>query len=251
MIEFKGVSKIYGDKVALDNVSFKFEEGKIYGLLGHNGAGKSTTIKILVSIIEQTSGEVLVDGLNLVDHRDEIKQKIGYVSDTPNMFLRLKASEYWDMMANAYKIPADTYQERLDYLVDLFALEDSRDELIEGFSHGMRQKTFLIGALISNPDIWILDEPMTGLDPQAQYDLKDMMHSHAESGNTVVFSTHSLDMAEDICDEIVILRRGHVIFDGTLTDLKDQHSGKKLEEIYLEMAGRQADEEEAAGEQDE
>lgn len=247
MIEFREVIKRYGDKKALDQVSFKINEGEIFGLIGHNGAGKSTTIKILVSIIEATAGEVYVNNRLLTEHRDEIKKHIGYVADSPDIFLRLRANEYWELMKAAYEITDEVYEERLNYFVDLFDLKDVQEEFIESFSHGMRQKTFLVGALLSNPDIWILDEPMTGLDPQAQYDLKEMMKQHAAEGKTVLFSTHALEVAQELCDRLVILRRGKVIYQGTFQDLQNQNPGQSLETIYLDMAGRKADEREAAG----
>lgn len=244
MIEFKEVTKQYGDKKALDQVSFKINEGEIFGLIGHNGAGKSTTIKILVSIIEATEGEVIVNDKLLTEHRDEIKKHIGYVADSPDIFLRLRAVEYWELMKAAYEIPDEMYEERLNYFVHLFDLENEQEEFIENFSHGMRQKTFLVGALLANPDIWILDEPMTGLDPQAQYDLKEMIKAHAAEGKTVLFSTHALEVAQDLCDRLVILRRGKVIYQGTFEELQAQNPGQSLETIYLEMAGRKADERE-------
>lgn len=239
MIEFKQVTKQYDKTTALKEVSFQIKNGQIFGLIGHNGAGKSTAIKILVSIINQTEGEVFVDEQPLEDYRNEIKQKMGYVADTPNIFLRLRASEYWELMGTAYEIPEDQYQSRLNYYTDLFDITESADELIETFSHGMRQKTFLVGALIANPDIWILDEPMTGLDPQAMYDLKQLMRQHADAGNIVLFSTHNLENAEELCDEIVILRKGEVLYNGTIEDLQAQNENESLETIYLRIAGRE------------
>ena len=238
MIEFNQVTKTYGETTALNEVSFKIENGQIFGLIGHNGAGKSTTIKILVSIINQTAGEVLVDGELLEKQRNEIKPKIGYVADTPNIFLRLRASEYWELMCAAYEIPEEEYRTRLNYYSDLFEMSESADDLIETFSHGMRQKTFLIGALIAHPKILILDEPMTGLDPQAIFDLKQLMREHADAGNIVLFSTHNLEHAEELCDEIAILRKGEVLYNGTTEDLQAQNENESLETIYLRMAGR-------------
>lgn len=240
MIEFNNVSKNYGAIKALKDVSFRIKNGQIFGLIGHNGAGKSTAIKILVSILNQTTGTVHINGKLLDEHRHELKQKIGYVADTPNIFLRLKAIEYWELMGTAYDVPREQYQTRLTYYIDLFDMGGESEEMIETFSHGMRQKTFLIGALISNPDIWILDEPMTGLDPQAAYDLKQLMRQHADAGNIVLFSTHNLENAEELCDEIVILRQGEVLYNGTIEDLQAQNENESLETIYLRIAGREA-----------
>lgn len=244
MIQFKNVTKKYGETIALKDVSFEIKNGQIFGLIGHNGAGKSTTIKILVSIINQTAGEVLIDGNLLEDHRNEIKPRIGYVADTPNIFLRLKASEYWELMGTAYNVPDEQYEQRLAYYTDLFEIRENADEIIETFSHGMRQKTFLVGALLANPDIWILDEPMTGLDPQAAFDLKQMMQDHAAAGNIVLFSTHNLENAQELCDEIVILRKGEVLYNGTIDELQAQNKNESLETIYLRIAGREADNQE-------
>lgn len=238
MIEFKQVTKKYEETMALNEVSFSIKNGQIFGLIGHNGAGKSTAIKILVSIINQTDGEVLVDSEPLEEKRNEIKPKIGYVADTPNIFLRLRASEYWELMRAAYEIPEKDYQTRLAFYTDLFEMSESADDLIETFSHGMRQKTFLIGALIAHPQILILDEPMTGLDPQAIFDLKQLMREHADAGNIVLFSTHNLEHAEELCDEIVILRKGEVLYNGTTEDLQAQNENESLETIYLRIAGR-------------
>jgi len=242
MIEYENITKKYGDTTALNNVSFQIKDGQIFGLIGHNGAGKSTAIKILVSIINQTEGALTVDGKDLFEHRNEIKPNIGYVADSPNVFLRLKASEYWELMGTAYEIPQEQFEKRLTYYTDLFEISDNSEEIIETFSHGMRQKTFLVGALLAHPKIWILDEPMTGLDPQAIYDLKQLMQDHAAAGNIVLFSTHNLEHAQELCDEIVILRKGKILYNGTIEDLQAQNENESLETIYLRIAGRDAQE---------
>lgn len=241
MIEINDLTKSYGNKLALQHLTLKIESGKIFGFLGHNGAGKSTTIKNLVSIIQPTSGSIIVDGLNLAEHRQEIKQKIAYVPDTPDIFLQLTAMEYWDLLAAAYDLAESDVQARRHKLVELFNMSERVDETMASFSHGMRQKAVLIGALLTDPDIWILDEPMQGLDPQAAYDLKQLMKAHAEKGKTVIFSTHNLDTAQQLCDELAILKTGQLIYNGSVQDLLAQHNGESLEDIYLQMAGRQGD----------
>lgn len=238
MIEFAEVSKIYGKKVALDKLSLQIEQGKIFGFLGHNGAGKSTTIKSLVSVIEPTSGTITVDGKKLSEHRTEIKQKIGYVPDTPDLFLQLTAGEYWDLIAAAYSIAEEEKNQQITTLGDLFEMTAHKDEMIINFSHGMRQKTIVIGALLSDPDIWVLDEPLQGLDPQAAYDLKEMMRQHAKKGKTVIFSTHTLDTAQQLCDELAILKQGELIYNGSVSALLAQNPEESLETIYLKMVGR-------------
>lgn len=242
MIRFEHVSKVYEGKEALSDLNLTINDGEIFGLIGHNGAGKTTTISILTSIIEATYGEVYVDDLLLSEHRDEIKRKIGYVPDSPDIFLNLTAQEYWQFLATIYGVPKEEASVRIDQLVTLFELCERRYEVIDGFSHGMRQKVIVIGALVSNPDIWILDEPLTGLDPQASYDLKEMMKTHAKEGNSVIFSTHVLAVAEQLCDRIAILKKGKLIYVGSIEELKKSYPNKDLETIYLELAGRKAQE---------
>lgn len=239
MIEIINLVKQYEENFAVNNLNLTINDGEIFGLIGHNGAGKSTTIKSLVSIIEPTSGEIIIDGKELKTNRTECKKKIGYVADSPDLFLKLSAGEYWDFVANAYGVSTQEKEARLAALLKLFDLEDKRYDTIESFSHGMRQKVFVIGALVSNPKIWILDEPMTGLDPQAAFDLKEMMRKHADAGNIVLFSTHVLEVAEKICDRIGILKKGELIYVGSIEELKALHPEESLETIYLEMAGRQ------------
>ena len=238
MIEFQDVSKTYGATQALKNLNLSIQEGQIVGLIGHNGAGKSTTIKSLVSVINPTSGKILVDGFDLASQRLRIKQKIGYVADSPDLFLRLTAQEFWDLVAASYGMTSKDYEGRLVDLLNLFDFASHRYEVIETFSHGMRQKVFVIGALLSDPDIWVLDEPMTGLDPQAAFDLKQLMRTHADKGKTVLFSTHVLEVAAQLCDRLAILKKGELIFYGTVAELKAEHPDQSLEAIYLNLAGR-------------
>ena len=238
MIEFQNVSKPYGATQALKDLNLSIQEGQIVGLIGHNGAGKSTTIKSLVSVINPTAGKILVDGLDLASNRLRIKQKIGYVADSPDLFLRLTAQEFWDLVAASYGLNKQDYENRLVDLLHLFDFASHRYEVIETFSHGMRQKVFVIGALLSDPDIWVLDEPMTGLDPQAAFDLKQLMRAHADKGKTVLFSTHVLEVAEQLCDRLAILKKGELIFYGTVAELKAEHPDQSLEAIYLNLAGR-------------
>ena len=243
MIKFNHVSKFYGEKEVLSDLAMSINDGEIFGLIGHNGAGKTTTLSILTSIIEATYGDVYIDDLLLSEHRDAIKKNIGYVPDSPDIFLNLTALEYWNFLAKIYDVEKEITQSRIDQLSRLFDLFEHKNDTIDSFSHGMRQKVMVIGALISNPDIWILDEPLTGLDPQAAFDLKEMMKEHAKSGKTVVFSTHVLAVAEQLCDRIGILKQGKMIFLGTLNELKANHPGQDLESIYLELAGRRLKEE--------
>ena len=235
MIELKHVSKTYGTKKALKDLSLTIQQGEIFGFLGHNGAGKSTTIKSLVSILQPTSGEIVFDGKALAQYREEIKKQIAYVPDSPDMFLQLTAGEYWDLIAAAYEV-------RLNELGQLFDMTTHAEETLASFSHGMRQKTILIGALLPDPDIWILDEPLQGLDPQAAFDLKEMMKAHAAKGKTVIFSTHVLDTAQQLCDQLAILKKGELLYNGSVDELLAQNPDLSLEAIYLKMTGRGAEE---------
>ncbi|MBL1229739.1 ABC transporter ATP-binding protein [Enterococcus sp. BWB1-3] len=241
MIELVNVSKSYGTKQALKDLTLTIRPGEIFGFLGHNGAGKSTTIKSLVSVIEPTTGTITIDGLELKANRTAIKKKIAYVADTPDIFLQLTAGEYWDLIAAAYEIEIGQKQQRLNELATLFDMLSHQDETLASFSHGMRQKTIVIGALLPDPDIWILDEPMQGLDPQAAFDLKELMKAHAQKGKTVIFSTHALDTAQQLCDELAILKKGALIYNGSVKQLLEQSPNESLEAIYLKMAGRQSD----------
>ena len=238
MIEFKDVTKVYEGTVALNQLNLTLQSGEIVGLIGHNGAGKSTTIKSLVSVINPSSGQIFVDGKELSANRLKIKKKIGYVADSPDLFLRLTANEFWELVATSYDMTNAEVEERLGNLLHIFDFGSHRYEVIDSFSHGMRQKVFVIAALLSDPDIWVLDEPLTGLDPQAAFDLKQMMRQHADKGNTVLFSTHVLEVAEQLCDKVAILKKGKLIFYGTIEELKGQHPEQSLETIYLGLAGR-------------
>ncbi|WP_288529729.1 ABC transporter ATP-binding protein [uncultured Secundilactobacillus sp.] len=238
MITFQHLSKHYGDKVALADLSLTIPSGEIFGFLGHNGAGKSTTLKSLVSVIAPTSGTISVDDLDLAGNRLAVKRKIGYVPDSPDLFLELTAGDYWDLLASAYEVDPTARAHRQDELVRLFNMQDSISTPMADFSHGMRQKAIIIGALLPDPDVWILDEPMTGLDPQAAYDLKRLMRHHADEGKTVVFSTHVLATAQELCDELAILKSGKLIYNGRVDQLLATMPDENLESIYLKLAGR-------------
>ena len=239
MIEVIHADKFYDQKQALKDVNLTIKNGTVFGLLGHNGAGKSTLIKSLVSAHDLTKGEIRVDGQELTTHRQEIKQKIGYVPDSPDLFLQLTAMEYWRLMIDIYRINYQDVAAKMQEYIQLFSMEADQNTLISSMSHGMRQKVILIGALTLDPDIWILDEPLTGLDPQSAFELKELIKKHVANGNTVIFSTHILAIAQEVCDELAILKKGEVIYAGTVEDLLASQPGKTLEEIYLSMTGEE------------
>jgi ABC-2 type transport system ATP-binding protein len=190
---------------------------------------------MLTGILKPTEGRVLIAGKDLEKEPMEAKQSIGYVSDNPDIFLRLTGMEYVNFIADIYKVPGDVRQDRIHQMAARFGMEDSLGKQMVSYSHGMRQKMMVMAALVHNPPVWILDEPMTGLDPNAAYELKKMMREHADEGNCVFFSTHVLEVAEKLCDKIIMLKSGKDIYQGTLEKLVEDNKNKSLEEIFVEM----------------
>ena len=235
MIELSHVTKVYGGThTAVNNCSFQVEDGKITGFIGPNGAGKTTTLKMITGILEPTEGQILLDGTDIQINPLEAKKKIGFVSDNPDNFLRLKGLEYLNFMADIYDVPLAGRMEKIQAMAKRFEIEDVLGDKILSYSHGMRQKVMVMGALIHDPSLWILDEPMTGLDPRAAFELKEMMREHAQSGHAVLFSTHVLEVAEKLCDQVVIINKGQIVFQGTLDQLRaDYPEEESLEDIFL------------------
>jgi ABC-2 type transport system ATP-binding protein len=237
MIEIKNVSKSYNGKTkAVDSISMDIRNGEIFGFLGPNGAGKTTTIKMITGILSADEGQILVNGFDIVKSPLDAKKSFGFVPDDPNIFPRLKGIEYLQFMGDLYSIPSDVRKERIKMLSAKFELETALGDKIQSFSHGMRQKLIIIGALLHNPDVWILDEPMTGLDPKSSYQLKEMMRSHADQGKTVFFSTHVLDVAEKVCDRIAIVDNGRILFIGTVDEMRMEFKSQgSLESMFLDL----------------
>ena len=235
MIELSHVTKVYGGThTAVNNCSFQVEDGKITGFIGPNGAGKTTTLKMITGILEPTEGQILLDGTDIQTNPLEAKKKIGFVSDNPDNFLRLKGLEYLNFMADIYDVPQAGRMEKIQAMAKRFEIEDVLGDKILSYSHGMRQKVMVMGTLIHDPSLWILDEPMTGLDPRAAFELKEMMREHAQSGHAVLFSTHVLEVAEKLCDQVVIINKGQIVFQGTLDQLRaDYPEEESLEDIFL------------------
>ena len=235
MIELSHVTKVYGGThTAVNDCSFQVEDGKITGFIGPNGAGKTTTLKMITGILEPTEGQILLDGTDIQRNPLEAKKKIGFVSDNPDNFLRLKGLEYLNFMADIYDVPQAGRMEKIQAMAKRFEIEDVLGDKILSYSHGMRQKVMVMGALIHDPSLWILDEPMTGLDPRAAFELKEMMREHAQSGHAVLFSTHVLEVAEKLCDQVVIINKGQIVFQGTLDQLRaDYPEEESLEDIFL------------------
>ncbi len=237
MIEIQNLSKSYvKDKKSVDQLNLTIKNGEIFGFLGPNGAGKTTTIKMITGILNPDEGDVLIDGKSIKTQSLEAKQNFGFVPDSPDMFLRLKGIEYLNFIADIYEIPEELRKKRIEELTNKFEIHDVLQNQMQTYSHGMRQKIIICGVLLNNPKNWILDEPMTGLDPKSSYDLKEMMRKHTKEGNSVFFSTHVLEVAEKLCDRIGIINKGKLIFVGTYSEMKEKFKENvSLEELFLEL----------------
>jgi ABC-2 type transport system ATP-binding protein len=237
MIEILDVSKSYnGNTFAVKNLSLTVQNGEIFGFLGPNGAGKSTTIKMMTGIHSIDSGKILIDGKDIEKQPLEVKKNFGYVPDSPDMFLRLKGIEYLNFMGDMYEVPGDIRKERIKNLAERFDLYNVLNDQIQSYSHGMRQKIIMIGVLLHEPEVWILDEPLTGLDPKSAFILKQMMREHADKGKTVFFSTHVLEVAEKLCDRVGIINKGNLQFCGNLQEMREHFkSNESLEKMFLEL----------------
>ena len=237
MIEIKNVSKSYkkGEKV-INNLNLEIKDGEIFGFIGLNGAGKTTTIKMIRGILEIDEGEILINKKNIAKEPVEAKKMFGLVPDSPDMFLKLRGIEYLNFIADVYKVSKKERVKKIEELSEEFGMTDELDNKIENYSHGMRQKIVIIGALLHSPKNLILDEPITGLDPKSSFDLKTIMKQYAQKGNTVFFSTHILEIAEKLCDRIAIIHEGNLIFVGTLEELKSNFDeNDSLEDIFIKI----------------
>lgn len=237
MIEFKNVTKVYSKGVkAVDNISFKIEEGEIFGFLGPNGAGKSTSLKMLVGILEQSEGKITVNGVDTLEDSIKVKEMISYVPDNPDIYTKMTGIKYLNFIADIYGIDEKVRKEKIEEYNRKLELGDAIYSTIESYSHGMRQKLVLIGALIIDPEVLILDEPMVGLDVKTSFNLKNILRKFADSGKTVIFSTHIMEVAEKICDKVGIINKGKIAYCGNLQDLKEQNEANEdLEKIFLEL----------------
>lgn len=236
MIEIKNVSKTYNGNIkAIDNLSLKINNGEIVGFIGLNGAGKTTAIKMMTGILKPDSGTIKINGYDIVKDSLKAKQIIGYIADSPDMFLKLTGIEFINFIADIYKVSSEDRKERIKVFGERFGLSEVLDKPMQGYSHGTRQKMMVVAALVHDPDVWILDEPLIGLDPTSAFELKKMMREHADKGNSVFFSTHVLEVAEKLCDRIAIIDKGRVVFIGTLKELKDKYNKKDLEKLFMEV----------------
>lgn len=238
MLKLQNISKTYskGKIKAVDNVNLEIRPGEIFGFLGPNGAGKTTTIKMIVGLLKPDEGSIFLENINVWEEPLKAKSQISYVPDTPEIYDKLKGIEYLNFIADMYEIPKDIRQERMEKYLEIFNLKDAIGDIIGSYSHGMKQKLVLISALIHDPKLFILDEPMVGLDPKSSFQLKEIMRERCNEGKIVFFSTHVLEVAEKLCDRIAIINKGRIIALGTMEELRSHAKEKEsLENIFLEL----------------
>lgn len=232
VLEIKHYSKSYkGDVKAADDVSLTVQSGDIYGFIGHNGAGKSTTIRAVVGVLDFTDGEILIDGHSVKDEPMECKKVTAYIPDNPDLYENMTGIQYLNFIADVFNIDVKTREERIKKYADLFEITSALGDLISSYSHGMKQKVAIISALIHEPKLLVLDEPFVGLDPKATFKLKEIMHELCGKGTAVFFSTHVLDVAEKLCNKVAIIKQGRIVQTGTMEEITKGHS---LEETFLE-----------------
>ena len=238
-VTLESVSKRFGDVWAVSDLSLRIGYGRVYGLLGPNGSGKSTTMKMILGLVKPDSGKILVDGIDVSKDPVEVRKIIGYVPETSRLYDYLTGIEYLDFIGEAYGMSPEERKRRIEEFLEAFELKGRENELISGYSKGMKQKIALIAALIHRPRILILDEPLSGLDPRSARIVKDLIHELAEEGVTTIFSTHILEIADAVCDELAIMYEGRKIAEGKPDELKQMagESGSTLEEVFLKLTG--------------
>lgn len=238
MLQIHNLSKSYNKNSikAVDGIDLDIKSGEIFGFLGPNGAGKTTTIKMIVGLLKPDSGDISLDGTNVWEESLKAKSMISYVPDNPEIYDRLKGIDYLNFVADMYEISQDERREKIEYYSKLFNIEDALKDIISSYSHGMKQKLVLTSALINNPKLFILDEPMGGLDPKSSFNLKEIMRQICDEGRTVFFSTHVMEVAEKLCDRIAIINKGKIVASGTMDELRSQAKQEgSLENIFLEL----------------
>ncbi|MCM3538782.1 ABC transporter ATP-binding protein [Priestia endophytica] len=238
-LEVQNLQKKYGKFEALKPLNLAVKKGELFGFLGPNGAGKTTTIKMMTGLLEPSRGKAVIGGTNIWTSPIEAKKKIAYVPDQPNLYPKLTGWEFLEFVASVYQVPAEEFRQRAEKLLNLFDLKHRADELTEGYSHGMKQKIALCGALLHKPDVLFLDEPTVGLDPKSAKVLKNYLRKICDEGTTVFVSTHILEIAEVMCDRVGIILGGELIALGTMKELREQggREGATLEDIFLELTG--------------
>ena len=237
MIEIKNLTKKYVDFPAVSNLNLSIQKGEIFGFIGPNGAGKTTTIKMIGGVLEPTTGSIMIAGINMKDHPEKAKSKIGFIPDRPYLYEKLTGMEFLKFVADLYGVDSDIFSKKAGQHLKMFSLLDWSNELLESYSHGMKQRLIMAAALLHDPEVIIVDEPMVGLDPVAIMMVKDLFRNLAKQGVTIFMSTHTLKIAEDICDRIGIIHKGHLIATGTTEDLQReaQISDADLEQVFLNL----------------
>ncbi len=238
MLKIDSISKSYnkGGIKAVDNINLDIKPGEIFGFLGPNGAGKTTTIKMIVGLLKPDSGNITVGNIDAWENPLEAKSMISYVPDNPEIYDKLKGIEYLNFIADMYGISKDKREEKMNYYLELFNIKDAIGDIIGSYSHGMKQKLVLTSALLNDPNLFILDEPMVGLDPKSAFNLKEIMRKMCDEGKTVFFSTHVLEVAEKLCDRIAIISKGKIVAMGTMEELRSHAQEREsLENIFLEL----------------
>ena len=234
MLNIQHLTKAYGDKKAVDDLSLHIAPGEIYGFIGHNGAGKTTTLKSIVGILQFDSGEITIDGISIKADPLACKRKIAYIPDNPDLYEFMTGIQYLNFIADIFGVSANDRQRRIRKYADLFELTDDLAQSIAAYSHGMKQKLAIISAWIHEPRLVIMDEPFVGLDPKASHLLKGMMREKCDMGGAIFFSTHVLEVAEKLCDKVAIIKGGRLIRSGTMDEVKGDDS---LEDVFLELEG--------------
>lgn len=232
MLVIKNLTKIYGEKKAVDDLSLHIKSGEIYGFIGHNGAGKTTTIKSCCGILQFEDGEIMVDGISVKDNPLECKKRIAYIPDNPDLYDYMTGIQYINFVADIFNVEASERQSRIRKYADMFELTDDLAQPISAYSHGMKQKLAVIAALVHEPKLIIMDEPFVGLDPKASHLLKETMRELCQQGAAIFFSTHVLEVAEKLCDKVAIIKDGKLIKSGSMEEVKGDTS---LEKVFLEL----------------
>ncbi len=234
MLKINGLTKTYGGKKAVDDLTLHIAPGEIYGFIGHNGAGKTTTIKSCAGILQFDAGEIYVDGLSVKTDALECKRRMAYIPDNPDLYEFMSGIKYLHFIVDIFCVPADARIERIRKYADIFGLTDDLAQPISAYSHGMKQKLAIISAWLHTPKLIIMDEPFVGLDPKAAHELKQMMREHCDAGGAIFFSTHVLEVAEKLCDKVAIIKSGRLIASGSMEEVKGDSS---LEDVFLELEG--------------
>lgn len=234
MLQIKNLTKRYGDKLAVDNLSLHIMPGEIYGFIGHNGAGKTTTIKACTGILNFEEGDILIDGVSIKEKPLECKKQIAYIPDNPDMYDFMTGIGYLNFIADIFDVPEEVRDELIDKYADVFEIKDNLGQLISEYSHGMKQKLAIISAWIHEPKLVIMDEPFVGLDPKASHILKQMMRKMCDDGGAIFFSTHVLEVAEKLCDKVAIIKGGRLVKAGIMEQVKGDES---LESVFLDLEG--------------